>query len=184
MNPHLTVFMHAIEYVQIKCHHFSESNKGFYNRNTQCVRKKKECKTSLNFWRASSSSVIWSHLVDVEGNVEEVNFIFLSAVFLEKLHQYCALLLFFFLFHSFARRSHHVNFIIFTTRVLHFKLILSEVIVIHIFLGEDQLELRVFPERSCRDEDEHRAMKKKKVYVPYNNTQFRRNISLAVVINY
>lgn len=92
------------------------------------------------------------HLVDVERDVQEVDFALLPAVFLQQLHQHRALirsLLLFLcpLFLLFARRASAavaVNIVLVVAAVV---LIVVVLVVGFVLLREAQLELRVLPER-------------------------------------
>lgn len=92
------------------------------------------------------------HLVDVERDVQEVDFALLPAVFLQQLHQHRALLRSLLLFLR-------LLFLLFAWRVsatvlVHIILVVAAVILIilvlvvgFVLLREAQLELRVLPER-------------------------------------
>lgn len=96
------------------------------------------------------------HLVDVERDVQEVDFVLLPAVFLQQLHQHRALirsLLLFLcpLFLLFARRASAavaVNIVLVVAAVVLIVVVLVVVLVVgFVLLREAQLELRVLPER-------------------------------------
>lgn len=92
------------------------------------------------------------HLVDVERDVQEVDFALLPAVFLQQLHQHRALLrslllflcLLFLLFAWRVGASVLVNIILVVAAVI---LIIVILVVRFVLLREAQLELRVLPER-------------------------------------
>lgn len=99
------------------------------------------------------------HLVDVESDVQEVDFALLPAVFLQKLHQHRALLrsLLLFLcplFLLFAWRV-VVDVVLAVAAVI---VVLVVPVVLVVLLREAQLELRVLPERLLSLKNEERSL--------------------------
>lgn len=92
------------------------------------------------------------HLVDVERDVQEVDFGLLPAVFLQQLHQHGALLgsLLLFLcplFLVFARRVSTAVAAVNVVLIIVAAVVLVVLVVGFVLLREAQLELRVLPER-------------------------------------
>lgn len=89
------------------------------------------------------------NLVDVESDVQEVDFALLPAVFLQQLHQHRALLrsLLLFLCPLFLLFARRVTAGVVVDVILAVAIVVLVLVILVVLLREAQLELRVLPER-------------------------------------
>ena len=115
------------------------------------MKKKKKHKDRCEFIHKSISEVgaeqCRCYLVDVEADVEEVDFILLPAVLLQQLHQHGALFSFLLLFLSYLLLLWGLLLLLLLLLLLIICIIVIIVILCLILLCENQLELRILPER-------------------------------------
>lgn len=114
-------------------------------------KKKKKHKDRCEFIHESISELgaqqCRCYLVDVEADVEEVDFIFLPAVLLQQLHQHGALFSFLLLFLSYLLLLWGHLLLLLLVIIIIICIILIILILCLVLLCENQLELRILPER-------------------------------------